>query len=128
MRQQVRAPGGTLAFFLDDLRSRTVRTTLGEISAATFDEDERRDLAVLLRTSVESNLSLSTELPIFHLRDPLLAVNVALRDQALPPDKRTVVLAPDPAPPADLGAWRALAHLPLDLPPFPALSPESVLR
>ncbi len=128
MRQVVRAPGGALTFFLDDLRSPSVRTTLGEISAATFDEDERRDLAVLLRTSVETNLSLSTELPIFHVRDPLLAVNVALRDQALPTEKRTLVLVPDPSPPGDLAVWRGLAHLPLDLPPFPALPPEKPIQ
>lgn len=124
MRERVRAPGGALEFFVDDLGSRTVRASLADIAAGTFDEDESRDLAMLLRMSVDSNRSLSIELPIFHLRDPLLAVNVALRDQVPPPDKRTVVFAPDPAAPAGLGAWRALARLPLDLPPFPALPPE----
>lgn len=128
MRQQVRASGGTLTFFIDDFGSRTVRTTLTEIAAATFDEEERRDLAVLLRSSVESDRSFSTELPIFHLRDPLLAVNVALRDWAPPREQRTVVFAPDPAPPGDLAPWRDLAHLPLDLPPFPALPPQSPIQ
>lgn len=128
MRQRVRAPGGTLVFFLSDLRTRTVRTTLGEISTATFDEDERRDLAVLLRTSVETNAALSSELPNFHLRDPLLAVNVAFRDQAPPPDRRTLALAPDPSPAGGLEGWRALAHLPLDLPPFPVLPPENPIQ
>ncbi len=128
MRQQIRAPGGTATFFLDDLGSRTVRTTLGEISVATFGEDERRDLTVLLRTSVDSNRSLSTELPNFHLRDALLAVSVAFRDQVLPPDKRTLVFAADPIPPGDLAPWRALAHLPLDLPPFPPLPQENPIQ
>lgn len=128
MRQRVRAPGGTLTFFLTDLRSPTVRTALGEISAATFDEDERRDLAVLLRVSVESNASLSTELPNFHLRDPLLALNVAFRDQAPPPGRRTLELVPDPTPAGGLESWRALAHLPLDLPQFPVLPPEAPTR
>ncbi len=128
MRERVRAPGGTLTFFLSDLRSRTVRTTLGEISAATFDEDERRDLAVLLRTSVETNAALSSELPNFHVRDPLLAVNVAFRDEVPQPDRRTLELVPDPAPAGGLESWRALAHLPLDLPPFPVLPPENPIQ
>lgn len=128
MRHRVRAPGGTLTFHLDDLGSRTVRTTLGEISAATFDEDERRDISVFLRMSIESNRSLSAELPVFHVRDPLLAASVAFRDQVSPPDRRTAVFAPDPAPPGDLGAWRALAHLPLDLPPFPSLPPDKPIQ
>jgi hypothetical protein len=128
MRERVRAPGGTLEFFVDDLGSRTVRASLAEIAAGTFDEDERRDLARLLRMSVDSNRSLSTELPIFHLRDPLLAVNVALRDEAPPPDRRTVVFAPDPAAPMDLSSWRTLAHLPLDLPPFPPLPVEGSFK
>lgn len=128
MRERVRAPGGALEFFVDDLGSRTVRASLADIAAGTFDEDERRDLALLLRTSVDSNRSLSTELPIFHLRDPLLAVNVALRDQVPPPDKRTVVFAPDPAAPVDFSSWRALARLPLDLPPFPPLPPEGGVK
>jgi hypothetical protein len=127
MRQEVRAPGGTATFFLEDLSTRTVRATLGEITATTFGEDERRDLTSLLRTSVESNRSLSTDLPVFNLRDPLLAANVAFRDQTPPPDRRTVLLVPDPAPPADLSPWRALAQVPLDLPPFPALPPEKTL-
>jgi len=128
MRQRVRAGGGSLTFFVEDLRSQTVRTTLREISSATFDEDERRDLAVLLRTSVETDGSLSTELPFFYLRDPLLSVSVAFRDQVLPAGQRTLVLAPDPSPRGDLASWRALAHLPLDLPPFPALVPENPIQ
>jgi hypothetical protein len=128
MRERVRAPGGTLEFFVDDLGSRTVRASLAEIAAGTFDEDERRDLATLLRMSVESNRSLSTELPIFHLRDPLLAVNVALRDQVPPPDRRSVVFAPDTAALTDLSSWRALARLPQDLPPFPPLPPERGIK
>lgn len=128
MRQRVRAPGGTLTFLLDELGIQTVKTTLGEITAGTFDEGERQDLALLLRTSVDGNRSLSTEIPIFSARDPLLAVSVAFRNQAPPPEKRTLVFAPDPAAPGDLAAWRALAHLPLDLPPFPALPPESPIR
>ncbi len=46
---------------------------------------------------------------------------VAMRDQVVPPDRRTVLLSPDPGPPGDLAAFRVLAHLPLDLPPFPAV-------
>ncbi|MCM3877976.1 MAG: hypothetical protein NEA02_16365 [Thermoanaerobaculia bacterium] len=128
MRERVRAPGGTLEFFVDDLGSRTVRASLAEIAAGTFDEDERRDLGALLKVSVDSNHTMGTEMPTYHLRDPLFAVNVALRDQVLPPDRRTVVLAPDPAAPVDLSSWRALAHLPLDLPPFPPLPAEGGFR
>lgn len=128
MRQNVRAQGGALAFLLDDLGTYTVRTTLREITAGTFDETERKDLGLLLRTSVDSNRSLSTEIPIFHLRDPLLAVNVAFRDQATPPESRTLAFAPDPSPAGDLASWRGLAHLPLDLPPFPALVPENPIQ
>jgi hypothetical protein len=127
---RVRAPGGTLEFFVDDFGSRTVRASLVEIGAATFDEDERRDLGTLLKVAVDINRSLGTgsEFPIYHLRDPLLAVSIALRDQVLSPDKRTLVFAPDPSAPVDLSSWRALARLPLDLPPFPALPPESPIR
>ncbi len=128
MRQRVRAPGGTLAYFIDDLGSPTVKAILGEISAATFREDERQDLGLLLRVSVENNAALSAELPFFYIRESLLAVNVALRDRALSPEQRTVLLVPDPAPPGDLASWRALAHLPLDLPPFPAIVPENPIR
>jgi hypothetical protein len=128
MRERVRAPGGTLEFFVDDLGSRTVRASLAEIATGTFDEDERRDLGTLLKVSVDSNRTIGTEMPIYRLRDPLLAVNVAFRDQVPPPDKRTVVFAPDPAIPADLSSWRGLAHLPLDLPPFPPLPPEGGVK
>jgi hypothetical protein len=128
MRERVRAPGGTLEFFIEDLGSRTVRVSLAEIAAGTFDEDERRDLGALLRMSVGSNRSLGTEPTIYHLRDPLLAVNVAFRDQLQPPDKRTVAFAPDPVAPTDLSSWRALARLPLDLPPFPPLPPEGEIK
>jgi hypothetical protein len=61
----------------------------------TFVEEESRDLAFLLRASVEGNRPLSTDLPVFHLRDPLLAVSVAFRDLVPAPDKRTVVFAPE---------------------------------
>jgi hypothetical protein len=124
MREHVRAPGGTLEFFLDDLGSRTVRVSLAEVAAGTFDEGERRDLAALLKVSVDSNRSLGTGLVMYHLRDPLLAINVAFRDQLPPRDNRTVSLAPDPEAPVDLSSWRALAHLPLELPPFPPLPVE----
>lgn len=126
-RQTVRAPGGSLTFFIDEIGTPTVRTTLGEIGAATFSEAERRDLAVVLRTSLESNRTLQaqTAVEFLNLRDPLLAANLALRDRALRPSDRTLVLSPDPQPPADLGAWRALAHLPLELPQFPVLPPEA---
>lgn len=128
MRQTVRAPGGTLVFFLDELGSATVRTTLGEIAAGTFDEGERRDLGVLLRTSLESNRTIQTEGAVLGLRDPLLAATVALRDRVPRADQRTLALAPDPEPPGDLASWRALAHLPFDLPPFPALPPEKPIQ
>jgi hypothetical protein len=128
MHEHVRAPGGTVEFFVDDFGSRTVRASLAEIAAGTFDEDERRDLGTLLRVSVESNQAIGTEMPTYHLRDSLLAVNVAFRDELPPPDKRTVVLAPDPAASADLASWRALAHLPLDLPPFPPLPAEGGVK
>jgi hypothetical protein len=109
-----------------------VKTTLGEISAATFSKDEREDLAILLRTSLESDRSLSTDSSIIssnlRLRGSLLSVFVAFRDQAQPPEMRTVMFSADPAPPGDLAAWRALAHLPLDLPPFPALVPENPIQ
>jgi hypothetical protein len=127
-RARVRAPGGSFEYFIDDFGSRTVRAALAEIAAGTFDEDERRDLAALLKVAVDSNRSLGTEIPIYHLRDPLMAVNMAFRDQLKPPDKRTVIFAPDPAVPTDLSSWRAFARLPLDLPPFPPLPPEGGIK
>jgi hypothetical protein len=127
-RSRVRAAGGTFDFFVDDFGSRTVRASLVEIGAATFDEDERRDLAALLKVSLDGERAIGTEMPVYHLHDPLLAVNMALGDRTLSRQKRTVVLVPDPAAPADLSSWRALAHLPLDLPPFPPLPPESLVR
>jgi hypothetical protein len=128
MRERVRAPGGTLDFFVDDLGSRTVRASLAEIAAGTFDDDERRELGTLLRVSLDTDRTIGTEIPIYHLRDPLLAANVALRDQVPPPSQRDVVLASDPMPPGDIAPWRGLAHLPLDLPPFPPLPPEGGLK
>jgi len=128
MRERVRAPGGNLEFFIDDLRSRTVRASLAEIAAATFDEDERHDLAELLKVSVDSNRALGTEFPNYHLRDALLAVNIAFLDQLPRPANRTVAFAPDPAAPMDLSSWRALARLPLDLPPFPALPAQGGIK
>ena len=128
LHTRVRAPGGTLAFFVEDFGSRTVRASLAEIAAGTFDDDERLDLGTLLRVSVESNQAIGTEMPTYRLRDSLMAVNMAFLDQLKPPDKRTVVFAPDPAAPADLASWRALAHLPLDLPPFPALPAEGGVK
>jgi hypothetical protein len=122
IRHRVRAPGGTLEYFIDDFGSRTVRASLAEIAAGTFDEDERRDLAALLKMSVESDRSLGDFLA-FHLRDSLQAGYIAFLDQLQPLDKRTVVFAPDPADPADLSSWRALARLPLYLAPFPAPPP-----
>ncbi|MEO8054527.1 MAG: hypothetical protein ABI768_05210 [Acidobacteriota bacterium] len=129
-RVRVRAPGGSLDFFLTELSSRTVRATLAEITAATFDEGERRDLVVLLRMSIESNRSLGGDVMTSNvqLRQPLLAIFVAFRDEAPPVEKRTLAFAPDPAPPGDLAAWRGLAHLPLDLPLFPATVPENPIR
>ena len=128
MRERVRAPGGTLEFFADDLGIRTVRAALAEIAAGTFDEDERRDLGMLLKVAVDSNRTIGTEMPIYHLRDPLLAVTIPFLGQVPPPDKRTVVYGPDPAAPADLSSWRALAHLPLDLPPFATLPADNPIR
>lgn len=127
MRNRVRAPGGTLEYFIDDFGSRTVRASLAEIAAGTFDEDERRDLGALLKMSVESNRSLG-DFPAYHLRDPLLAVNIPFLDQMQPRDKRTVVFEPDSAVPADLSPWRALARLPLDLAPFPALPAQGGIK
>ena len=126
--ERVRAPGGRLDFFLDDFSSRTVRASLAEITAGTFDVDERRDLGTLLRVAVDSNRALGLEFPTYSLRDSLLAVSVAFRDKVIPPNQRDVVLASDPAPPGDLFPWRGLAHLPLDLPPFPDLPPENSIR
>ncbi len=58
-RQKVRAPGGSLDFMLTDLSSRTVRTSLAEISAATFDANERNDLVTLLKVVRRMALPLS---------------------------------------------------------------------
>lgn len=127
-RKRVRAPGGTLEFFLDDFGSRTVRAALAEIRVATFDENERRDLSTLLRISVKDNRTLGREFPTYNFRDPILALSIPFLDQMPPPDKRTVVSVPDPAPQGDLASWRALAHLPLDLPPFPALPPDKPIQ
>ncbi len=128
LHSRVRAPGGMLAFFVEDFGSQTVRASLAEIAAGTFDDDERRDLGTLLRVSVESNQAIGTEMPTYRLRDSLMAVNMAFLDQLKPPDKRTVVFSPDPAAFAELSSWRAFAHLPLDLPPFPPLPAEGGIK
>jgi hypothetical protein len=120
LRQRIRAPGGSLDFFLNDLSSRTVRVSLSEITAGTFDEKERRDLAALLRVSPDGAPSLPNDVVGLNARNALFAAVVAFRSEVPPVAQRTVVLAPDQAPPGDLSAWRGLAHLPLDLPPFPA--------
>lgn len=127
-RQKVRAPGGSLDFLLTDLSSRTVRTTLAEISAATFEPDERRDLVSLLRIAPDGAPSLPKDTLGLNARNALFAVVVAFRNDMPVGSQRTLVLAPDPAPPGDLAAWRGLAHLPLDLPPFPDLPPENPIR
>lgn len=120
---RVRAPGGTLEYFTDDFGSRTVRASLTDIAAGTFDEDERRDLAVLLKMSVESDRSLGTGFPVHTLRETLVAVNIPFLDQLPPRDKRDVIFEPDLADPADFSSWRALAHIPFDLAPFPEPPP-----
>ena len=128
MRNRVRAPGGTLVFLMEDLSSRTMRANFAEITNATFDEDERRELEALLRLSWDSNPAVSTPHWSENLRHAFLALVVAMRDQVLPPDRRTLVLAPDAAPSGELAAWRGLAHLPLDLPPFPQVQPGNPIR
>jgi hypothetical protein len=128
MREKIRAPGGSLDFILNDLSSRTVRATLADITGATFDADERRDLATLLRVSPGSNPSVPKNVIGLDVRSALFATMVAFRPEVPPVSQRTVVLTPDPAPPGDLAAWRGLAHLPLDLPPFPAIVPENPIR
>jgi hypothetical protein len=128
MRQRVRSPGGSLDFFLNDLSSRTVRASLADITGATFDADERRDLVTLLRVAPDGTPSFPNDVIGLNVRNALFAVTVAFRNDVPPVPQRTVRLAPDPEPPGDLAAWRALAHLPLDLPPFPALPPETPIQ
>jgi len=128
MRYEIRATGGTATIFLEDLGSRTLRASLSEIASATFTEEERKDLVSILRLSFDKNPSLPSD-PNMNVRYAALGLVVAFRDHVLSPEKRTLVLAPDPAPPGDLTAWRGLANLPLDLPPFPALAPpENPIR
>lgn len=127
-RQKVRAPGGSLDFILTDLSSRTVRTSLSEITAGTFDANERRDLVTLLKVAPDGAPSLPRDTFGLNARNALFSVTVAFRGDVPPVAQRTVVLAPDPAPAGDLASWRALAHLPLDLPPFPAIVPENPIR
>ncbi len=123
-RETVRARGGSFTFFIEDIGIPTVRTALAEIGAATFPENERRDLAVVLRTSLENNRTLQAQGAQMNLRDPLIAANLAMRDRALRPSDRTLIFSPDPQSPTDLTGWRALAHLPLELTPFPVLPPD----
>lgn len=127
-RQKVRAPGGSLDFALTDLSSRTVRTSLSEITAATFDANERRDLVALLRVAPEGAPSFPNDTVGLNARNALFSATVAFRSDVPPVAQRTVVLVRDPAPAGDLASWRALAHLPLDLPPFPALPPEKPIQ
>jgi ABC-type transporter Mla subunit MlaD len=117
-----------LEFSLPDLSTQTVRATLAEITAATFDADERTDLKTLLKVFPDANPPLPNDVLGLNTRNALFAVMVAFRGEVPPREQRTVVLAPDPEPPSDLASWRALAHLPLDLPPFPALVPENPIR
>ena len=127
-RHKVRAPGGSLDFDLNDLSSRTVRTTLAEITAATFDADEQRDLRTLLKLSSEVNPSVPKNVFGLDTRSALFAVMIAFRSEVLPVPQRTIILAPDPEPPGDLAPWRAFAHLPLDLPPFATLPADNPIR
>jgi hypothetical protein len=127
-RQKIRAPGGSLDFLLTDLSSRTVRATLAEISAGTFDADERRDLVSLLKVAPEGAPALPNDTFGLNARNALFSVIVAFRDDVPSRAQRTVALVADPGPAGDLAAWRALAHLPMDLPPFPAVQPENPIR
>jgi hypothetical protein len=128
MRQRVRSPGGSLDFFLNDLSSRTVRASLADITAATFDADERRDLVTLLRVAPDGSPSFPNDVIGLNVRNALFAATVAFRNDVPPMPQRTVRFAPDPEPSGDLAAWRGLAHLPLDMPPFPAVPPENPIR
>jgi hypothetical protein len=128
IRERIRAPGGSLDFILNDLSSRTVRATLADITGATFDADERRDLATLLRVSPDGSPSVPKDVIGLNVRNALFAATVAFRNDVPPVPQRTIVLALDPEPPGDLAAWRGLAHLPLDLPPFPMLPAENPIR
>ncbi|MBK9062299.1 MAG: hypothetical protein IPL89_03760 [Acidobacteria bacterium] len=127
-RQKVRAPGGSLDFILTDLSSRTVRTSLREITAATFDANEHHDLVNLLKVAPDGAPSLPKDTFGLNARNAIFSVTVAFRDDVPPVAQRTVVLTQDPEPSGDLAAWRGLAHLPLDLPPFPAIVPENPIR
>ena len=98
MRQTVRAPGGTLVFFLDELGTPTVRTTLGEIarrpSTRASGGISRCSSARPSRATGRSRRRAT----VLGLRDPLLAATVALRDRLPRADQRTLVLAPDSEP------------------------------
>ena len=128
MRQRVRSPAGQLDFFLSDLSSRTVRASLSEITAGTFDENERRELAILLKVSPDGAPSFPKDVIGLNVRNALFAATVAFRNEVPPVPQRTILLALDPEPSSDLASWRGLAHLPLDLPPFPALPPEKPIQ
>ena len=128
MRQRVRSPAGQLDFFLSDLSSRTVRASLSEITTGTFDENERRELANLLKVSPDGAPSFPKDVIGLNVRNALFAATVAFRNEVPPVPQRTILLALDPEPSGDFASWRGLAHLPLDLPPFPALPPEKPIQ
>ena len=87
---------------------------------------ERRDLAGMLKVSPDGSPSFPKDVIGLNARNALFAVVVAFRSDVPPTSQRTLVLAPDAAPAGDLAAWRGLAHLPLDLPPFPALPEKAI--
>lgn len=127
-RQKVRVPGGSLDFILTDLSSRTVLTNLSDITAATFDASERRDLVNLLKVAPDGAPSFPKDTFGLNARYALFSVIVAFRGEVPTVAQRTVVLVPDPEPPGDLAPWRGLAHLPLDLPPFATLPADNPIR
>jgi hypothetical protein len=113
---------------LRDGRSRTVSVALAEIRDAVFSADEVRELDRLRSLGIPRLVGGSGPEPNFQPGARLAWSFLFLEKPPIPQGKEDLVLVPDPGPPGDLAPWRTLTYLPQDLPPFPALPPESPIQ
>ncbi len=113
---------------LQDIRSRTVSVALAEIRDAVFSRDEVRELDRLRSLDIPSLGGGSGPAPGFSSGIRIAWSYLFMERSNVPPDRRDLALVPEDAPPGDLAPWRTLTYLPQDLPPFPALPPESPMQ
>lgn len=110
--------------YLGDIRSRTVSVAIAEIRDVVFSADEVRELDRLRSLEIPRLGGSSDMAANFQSAVRIAWSYLFMERPGIRPDKRELVLVPDPGPPGDLGPWRTLTYLPQDLPPFPPLPPE----